>query len=71
MSQPAQGPKPPFTCMLRLDEHDAPPRTHRDYPPRLVIYHDLRPHTSRQFGQPRSWLTSHVTADCRAPVAQP
>ena len=24
MSQPAQGPKPPFTCMPRLDEHHAP-----------------------------------------------
>ena len=24
MSQAAQGPKPPFTCMPRLDEHHAP-----------------------------------------------
>jgi hypothetical protein len=36
-----------------------------------LSHHDLRPHTSRQLGPPRSWLTSHVTAECRAPVAQP
>jgi hypothetical protein len=27
----------------------------------------LRPHTSRQFESPRSWLTSHVTADSAPP----
>ena len=32
-----------------------------------LSHHDLRPHTSRQLGPPRSRLTSHATVDCRAP----
>ena len=72
MLQLAWGPKPPFTYMPRLDEHYAPAQDTSGLSASTgYLTMTLRPHTSRQFGPPRSWLTSHVTADCRAPVAQP
>jgi hypothetical protein len=72
MSQPALGSKPPFTYLPRLDEHQAPAQDTSGFIRfDWLSHHDLRPHTSRKFGPPRSWRTSHFTADCRAPVAQP
>ena len=48
-----------------------PPRTHR--PIRLTGYLTMTSVLTlpASLDRPRSWLTSHVTAECRAPVAQP
>ena len=72
MSQPAQGPKPPFTYMPRLDEHHAPAQDTSGLSAStgyLTMTSVLTLPAS--LDRPQSWLTSHVTADCRAPVAQP
>jgi hypothetical protein len=72
MSQPAWEPKPPFTYMPRLDEHHAPAQDTSGLSASIgYFHHDLRPHPSRQPGPRRSWLRGHVTADCRASIAQP
>ena len=66
------GPKPPLTYMPWLDEHQAPAQDTSGLSAStgyLAMTSSLTLPAS--LDPPGSWLTSNVTADWRAPVAQP